>query len=102
MPEYSAQLKPLRLWNRLGVISLLALLPFTALVALALQHMTFARFAIPVVFGLFVALYSYAYFRIRTFRCPRCSNYFTVRYWWVAEYFRAQMRSLRLRLYDPA
>ncbi len=102
MPEYSAQLKPLRLWNRLGVISLRALLPFTALVALALHHAIFARFAIPVVFGLFVALYSYAYFRIRTFRCPRCSNYVTVRYWWSPNTFGRKCVHCGLRLYDPA
>ena len=101
MTEYSAQLKSLRSWNRLGMTSLLAVIPITALFAFAFQNTMFAIFALPVIFTLFVVLFFYAYFRIRTFRCPKCSDYFTVRYWWSPNTFGRKCVHCGLNLYDP-
>jgi len=75
--DYSELLKPLRFWNRVGILSVLLALPISGIMGMVVPRrfsffLTFAAFAVS------IALFVYSYFRIRTFRCPMCTEYFTV------------------------
>ena len=80
------------------MISLLALLPFTALVAVALQHTIFARFAIPVVVWPVRSIVFLRIFPYSDIPLPKVQQLFHSEILVVAEYFRAQMRSLRFEV----
>jgi hypothetical protein len=81
MPDYLQQLNSLRFWNRLGIFLFVAFLPIGALI-LALGHYfrIFGSSLIVVFFAVWVVLMAIAYYRIRTFRCPKCGKCFIVKH----------------------
>jgi len=80
MIEYSNQLDRLRFWNRTAIVAFVCALPATFLVGLITSGTVLVRVLPFVTFGLFAVAIVLAYVQIRTFRCPRCSNYFTVKH----------------------
>jgi hypothetical protein len=75
--NYSEQLKPLRFWNRVGILSFVLAFPISGVMGLVVPR-RFSFFLTFAIFSVSIALFIYSYFRIRTFRCPRCKEYFTV------------------------
>ena len=80
MSDYSNQLERLRFWNRTAIIAFVCALPATFLVGLITNGTALVRILPFGTFGLFAVAIVLAYVRIRTFRCPRCGNYFTVKH----------------------
>jgi len=63
------------------MLGLVGALPVTIVVALGTRA-TVLDSAAPIAgFGICSGIWLFGYIRIRTFRCPRCRNYFTVRNW---------------------
>ncbi len=80
MSDYSRQLRRLRFWNRTATFALICALPATFLIAFIANGTALDRvlpFGTLVVFSVVLFV---AYVRIRTFPCPRCGNYFTVKH----------------------
>ena len=75
----SEQWKDFRYWNRLGIGAFLTLIPAVAIAALIAQAIPLLSPLPFVVAALWVGAFIVAYFQIRTFRCPRCSQPFTVK-----------------------
>src|SRR5258708_5110696 len=80
MTNYSAELSVLRFWNRVAIGSLVIVIPAVFLVAFFVDGTLLGGVLPLFVFALGVAVFVVAYFRMRTFRCPRCGNYFTVKH----------------------
>src|SRR6266496_995729 len=83
MSDYLQQLNLLRFWNRLGIFLLVAFLPIGALI-LALGHYfrILGLSLIVVFFAPWVVLMATAYYRIRTFRCPKCGKFLQLNMFW--------------------
>ena len=82
MDSYTQRWRAFRFWNRLGIIAVLVLLPVVAFGAFVAQGSgDFTALPYFLVVMWLVALGGTLY-RIRTFRCPRCSKTFSVHGWW--------------------
>jgi hypothetical protein len=82
MASYGGQLRAFRFWNRAGIVLLLSFLPVLAGVGFLSEGTVIFR-ALPIGLSIawFIAL-AVVYYRIRTFRCPRCAKTATVANWW--------------------
>jgi hypothetical protein len=80
MNDYSLQLARLRFWNRAAIAALLLSLPATFLVGVLINGTPLVRIVAPGTFAAFALVLAVAYVRIRTFPCPRCGKYFTVKH----------------------
>ena len=73
------QWKEFRYWNRLGILSFVALIPGVAIAALVANAVPFLS-VLPIVVGVAcVLLFVVSYLQLRAFPCPRCRNRFMVR-----------------------
>jgi len=82
MDTYAQQLRRSRLWNRIRIVIVAALLPVVALgVFVARASSDFPALPYLLVLMWLVALLDVSY-RVRTFRCPRCEKTFAVAGWW--------------------
>lgn len=78
MDNYFNQLKPLRFWNRAGIIAFFCMLPITIIVSFVTKNTSLFPYISFLTFGglnLFIFL---CYYRIRKFHCPKCDNYFAI------------------------
>lgn len=80
MSDYSKQLKRLRFWTRTATFALIFTLPATFVVGFITHGTTLDRVLPFTTFVVFVLALVVAYIRIRTFPCPRCGHYFTVKH----------------------
>src|SRR5258708_12878059 len=80
MANYSVDLRVLRFWNGVAIGSLVIVIPAVFLVAFFVDGTLLGGVLPLFVFALGVAVFVVAYFRMRTFRCPKCGNYFTVKH----------------------
>ena len=83
MDSYAQHLRTFRFWNRLGIVTVVALLPVVAFGAFMAQRFSDVH-ALPLLLGaMWLVALGNALYRIRTFRCPRCEKTFSVHGWWM-------------------
>src|SRR5207244_6289039 len=81
--SYAQHLRTFRFWDRLGIVTVVALLPVVAFGAFMAQRFSDVH-ALPLLLGaMWLVALGNALYRIRTFRCPRCEKTFSVHGWWM-------------------